>query len=252
MAKWIRGGAPQRVKATESQGDSNTTVVTVRGRWEALKRVDPADYCPVGYAVSNRSLEPFCDGSGQLTVNCVDVSDTSGGEPIRTTYRIDMVEVEYDLAQHPHLKEDADQIIMWLATEESKRIDGNAYKYADKDGELKPVTGKAVKFCAAYMSGIRTFNRYYPVIEKLSTWKKPPGMSVSPNMSVSGNPAFSTAGNFETPPISLTGYAATGWYKSKDSWTQSANRSWQRTEQWTYTPEGSTGDHAWIYTELTP
>lgn len=39
--------------------------------------------------------------------------------------------------------------------------------------------------------------------------------------------------------------------QSKDSWRENGNRTWTRTEQWTYTPEGSSGDHAWIYTAST-
>ena len=40
------------------------------------------------------------------------------------------------------------------------------------------------------------------------------------------------------------------YYKSGDGWTENENTTWQRKEEWTYTPESSSGAHAWIYNQL--
>lgn len=101
------------------------------------------------------------------------------------------------------------------------------------------------------MAGIKTFNRYFPVIEEISTWSNPPGLSRSGKSFTGGTPTFSSdAGTYDDPPISLNGYPSGHWFKSKDSWAENENRTWTRTAQWTYTPESSSGNHAWIYNEL--
>lgn len=187
-----------------------------------------------------------------MTLNCRAYDNPSAADlaPIRTTIEVNMEEVQYDLEDHPSLASVRNTILMWLATDESKRVDGSDYKYTDKNGALKTVSGgNALKFCAAYMAGIKTFNRYYPVITKRSIWKNPPGLTRSGRSFTGGSLPFSAnCGKFDTPPITLSGFAATNYFKSHESWVQNENKTWTRTEAWTYTPEGSSGSHAWIYT----
>lgn len=253
MARLI-AGAPgaQKTGTSITTSDKRSAVVTVEGPIDALKAADPAGYVPAGYTLDTSTVSPNGNGLGKLTINCVRYEDGASFSSLRTTFSIDMQEVQYDLEDHPYLKDERDTILKWLATDEAKRVDGGSYKYMDKDGELQEVTGEpAKKFCAAYMAGIKTFNRYFPVIEKISTWSNPPGLSRSGKSFTGGTPTFSSnAGKFDSPPISLNGYPATNWFKSHDKWVENENKTWNRTEQWTYTPESSSGAHAWIYNEL--
>ena len=246
---------PQVTGEVSHVADKNSTVVTVEGLYSALKSADPEDYVPDGYTLESSTCSPSGNGLGKLTVNCLkyDSGSAESFTPVRTTFRVEMQEVQYDLEDHPHLASARDTILKWLATDESKRVDGDTYKYQDADGNLQPVEDDvAIKFCAAYMAGIKTFNRYFPVVERISVWKNPPGLNQSGRSFTGGSPSFSSnVGKYdEDMPLTLSGFGADNWFKSKDSWVQNENRTWTRTEHWTYTPESSSGDHAWIYTEL--
>ncbi len=115
-----------------------------------------------------------------------------------------------------------------------------------------PITdATAIKFCDAWMHGIKTFNRYFPVVEKISTYKRVPGLSLT-GATITGGTVSSTnfggnIGTWNSPPITLSGFASTGFFKSKYDWTQDAKSSWTLTEQWVWTPDGSTSDYGWIY-----
>lgn len=253
MARLIRGKSGALKTGTAiTTADKRTAVVTVEGPIDALKSANPSDYVPAGYALDTSNVTPNGNGLGKLTVNCVRYEDGSSFSSLRTTFSVDMQEVQYDLEDHPYLSGVRDKILMWLATDEAKRVENGSYKYMDANGELQPLSeDNAVKFCNAYMAGIKTFNRYYPVIEKISYWSNPPGLSRSGKSFTGGTPQFSSnAGRYASPPISLNGYPASNWFKSHDKWTENGNKTWTRTEQWTYTPESSSGNHAWIYNQL--
>jgi len=245
--------APVETKISKETRDREAAVVEAEGRYADLERANPANYCPSGMTVESSQVSSTVDGMGKLTIRCVKYESGLDFSAVRTTFRVTMESVQYDLEDHPYLAgTPRSQIIMWLATDESKRVEGNIYKYEDKNGTLQTVDSLcAQKFCAAYMAGIKTFNRYYPVIEKISVWKNPPGLNRNGRSFTSGSPTFSNnAGRYDAPPISLNGFASTNWFKSGDGWQENADKTWTRTEQWTYTPEGSSGNHDWIYTQL--
>ncbi len=227
--------------------------VVVEGRYSHLLEVVPSAYSPGDtFSFENSHLTANGDGTGRLEIKFHD-SGNSDWASTRTTYRVDMAEVSYELQDHPDLqgKETHLEIESWLAMDPGKRTDENGnYQYLDRNGVLQPVgDAGALKFCAAYDAGIKTFLRFYPVIEKISYWKRPPGMSVDVSTgSASGDPAFTSVGSFETPPLNLNGYNDENWFKSKDSWFQGSDQKWTRTEQWTFTPEGSNSEYGWIYT----
>ena len=249
----LKAGNAKPVKTKESieKSDKEASVVTVEGRYIDLKGEDPNRFVPNGMTLIGSSLNPSGDGFGVLTVRCQKFETSSSFSPVRTTFSIDMNEVQYDLEDHPSLSDVRDDILKWLATDEAKRVSDGNYKYMDEDGELQDVSNEAEKFCKAYMAGIKTFCRFFPVVEKISVYKNPPGMSMSGASFTGGSPDFSNGiGRYDAPPISLNGFPPTNWYKSKDSWRQSENKTWTRTEQWTYTPESSSGTHAWIYNDL--
>ena len=238
-------------------GNTTTAVITVEGLYADLKKADPKVYCPSGYEVDTSDVASTGDGAGVLTVNCVGYYSNAAGatsSAIRTTFYIDMVAVSYPLRGHDHLEDVRHIVSKWLATDESRRVKSNEefyYVETSESGEgqaVKITEEAAIDFCKAYQAGIETYNRYYPIVQKISTWKNPPGLNRNGTSFKSGSPAFSSGmGKFDSPPISLNGYSADGFYKSKDSWQENADKTWNRTEEWTWTPNGSSSPHAWIY-----
>lgn len=262
MSAPVRKAGASGAQVTGSRyevADKRAVTVTLEGTFAelgALTDAAAAAFLPAGYSMERRTLTPDGAGMGRLEVYGVtyDGDGTSqDGAPVRTTFRIDMEEVTYDLIDHPAVCADpADRAACerWLAADPASRSDGEGgWQYPGDDGEPVAIESEAAqRFCAAWMAGIRQFVRYYPVVEKVSVWRNPPGMNRSGRSFTGGSPRFSDAvGTFDTPPLSLGGYPSTNWFKSRDSWTERGDRTWQREERWTYTPDGSGGAHAWIY-----
>lgn len=260
-------GKPGAITGVGAKEDAVTTrTVIVRGPLSALENNVPkqgADHTgcgwvPDGFLVDTATLTSS-DGEGTITLQCVRPGVDGSGTPISPTlitYQIDMVECQMDLITHPTITTNAnalDECIKWLATDEAKRFDGTDYYWEDPDGVLQPVNqAEAINFCAAWLHGIHTYNRYYPVINKESTYTRIPGLtmgSLTNKFSISGGTAAFSAdtGKFSTPDISLTGFAATGFFKSGDGYRTSGKKTWTRTEQWTWTPDGNGSPYAWIY-----
>lgn len=249
-----------------TKADQTTTVVEVEGPYSALEDIVPSkgdtstecEFVPSGMAVESATLSGDGDGGGKISIRCIYVG-TDGGStaaPDRITYTISMGEVVTDLKAHPHFNSANEslrvQIAQWLATDPIERYDPTAqgieYMYRDKNDVLQPVTGNAIDYCKAYMHGIETYMRYFPIVDKVSYWKRPPGLTIV-GLSVTGGTArFSDKiGEWDTPSISLSGYTSGGWFKSGDNWQQPQKGGWTRREQWTYTPDGSSSDFGWIY-----
>ena len=246
--------APFRTSVTKQMADASGATVVIEGPYETLDALTSAQIdalLPAGYTRETATLDPAGEGMGKITVRTVAFDDPAADNlaPVRTTFRISMQEVQYDLEDHPHLAGARDKILKWLATDETVRVDGNNYYWQDPNGDLHQINdAAAIQFIEAYMAGIKTFVRYYPVITKISTWKNPPGVTMSGRSFTSGTPPFSQGiGGFDNPPLTLSGYPSGYWFKSGDEWTNNGDRTWSREEQWTYTPEGSGGSHAWIY-----
>lgn len=236
--------------------DKDSSVVTVEGPVSVLETISDFDsLAPTGMTVENHTLEPNGDGFGRLIVRCVnygsgDVSTT----PTRTTWRITMSEVQTKLQSHPHFDSENNearrQIAKWLATDETKRYDDQgAPQYVDSEGTAHPLTSPATDFCTAYEKGIETYVRHLPVIEKISYYKRLPDVSMIGNSTTTGT-VSQFAGDIDkwnVPGVKLSGYANTGWFKSGDNYEQGKDLIWTRTEQWTWTPDGSGSDTGWIY-----
>ena len=254
---------PVETGQTITQSDRDAVTVVVEGSYGNLKALPDnriVSFVPAGYTFESSQLTSGDHGMGRLEVHAVkyDAPGDNNLAPVRTTFRIEMQEVQYDLEDHPHLADARDTILKWLATDETVRVDGNDYYWQDPNGNKHQIGGAAagalaLKFISAYMAGIKSFVRYYPVISKISVWKNPPGLAMSGRSYTSGTPRFSSGiGGYDDPPISLNGYPSRHWFKSGDGWEQNENRTWTRQEQWTYTPEASNAQdgHAWIYSEL--
>lgn len=236
-------------------GGSNkeSSIVTVEGPVSVLETITDFDsLAPAGMTVESHTLETNGDGFGKLIVRCInygsgDVSTT----PMRTTWRISMQEVQTNLKDHPHFNGEARrQILAWLATEELKRYDSNGNpQYVDGEGTAHPLTAPATDYVTAYEKGIETYVRHFPVLEKINYYKTLPGCTMSENSTTSGTVSQFSADidKWNVPDVKLAGYASTGWFKSGDNYEQGNDLVWVRTQQWTWTPDGSNSDLGWIY-----
>lgn len=262
-------GTPKGVntRVRKSNGDANTIVVTIEGPYSALEDLVPVQgatnsdlsYIPAGCYVQNATLTGDQTGLGEITITCINPGASEGsedtGDVTEITYRVEMVEEQTDLIAHPTIAASETTVsicLKWLATDDKNKINqqGNGYQYDEGDGEtFTPISdSNAIKFCQAWMHGIKTYNRYYPVIEKISICKRVPGLTADGAQITGGTADFSAdIGKWNEPDINLQGYASTGYFKSKDSWQSLANRSWQRTEQWVWTPDGEGSQYGWIY-----
>ena len=254
----------------EQKSDTNTRTVIVRAPLAVLESRVPAKgashaacgWVPENYFVSSARLSSS-DGEGTITLECISPGADSQQAPIAPSliqYQVLMSEVQTDLIAHPDITQNQSTLelcLKWLATEETRRIDDQGdYCWEDVDGSRQKIVGQAaVRFCDAWMHGIKTYNRYFPIIEKQSIYTRIPGLTLggtqnSNPLSVTGGTAtfssFSQIGTFSAPDISLTGYPNTGWFKSGDDY-RSSGKAFTRSEQWTWTPDGSDSEYAWIY-----
>lgn len=260
---YIAGSAdPVTIVARKSVSTNNSVTIEISGAIAAVKALQPAygaghsDFapCPDGYTVASADVVPDGKGGGTLTVTCVAYGEPAGSgfTPTKTVFTIDMIEVQKPLESHPNVVSEIATIKMWLASDPSVQYSGETgFSYTDADGETAEIASgsNAYRFCQAYAAGITSYSEYYPVITKVSIWTTLQGASMSGNSMSGANVSQFSAniGKWSTPPITLNGYASTNWFKNGDRWNQNQDRSYTRTEQWTYTPEGSTGPHGWIY-----
>lgn len=254
---------PLKTVTRKSESTASETIIEISGPYASVAAMQPAygagpsefTPCPAGYTVVNSTITPDGRGGGVLSVRCVNYTnqEVSGSVvAMKTVFSIEMMATVYNLQQHPTLVSAAGIIAMWLASPASVQYSGaTGYSYNDANGEAQAISNDspAHKFCAAYSAGITTFTRYYPVIVKRSTWKSLPGASMSGNSQTGGTISQFSAdiGKWDEPDISLSGYAGTNWFKSGDRWEQNQDQTYARTEQWTYTPDGSDSAHGWIY-----
>jgi hypothetical protein len=247
---------------SESHSDRDSLTITLEGPYSAFPGNIPKQgdtsaqfgYIPANCYVESSKLASDGKGGGTLTVNCIFPGSDSQeypAQPTTVTYRIEMAEEQTDLVAHPALASVVGICLAWQATNDKDKIDSNGdYQYDSGDGNFTPVTDPAaIKFCQAWLHGIKTYNRYFPVVDKISEYKRVPGLSLTGASITSGTAAFSAnIGTWNAPGITLAGYFSPGsFYKSKDSWVQNANKSWTRTEQWVWTPDGQSSPYGWIY-----
>jgi len=117
--------SPFETRIQFDKGDKESCIVEMQGNYEDVKSEDAEAHVPSGYTYETKSVSSMEDGMGKLTIRGIKYNDASTFGALRTTFRVDMLEVQYDLEDHPHLHAARDIILKWLATEESKRVDGN-------------------------------------------------------------------------------------------------------------------------------
>lgn len=253
MRKIAGQNGPYKTGSSTSKADKDSTVVIVEGDLRQLRQQNPDAFCPAGMVVENSNINQTSGGHGKLTIRCInygqgDVSTT----PTRITWRISMAEVQTDLKRHPHFdgNDARGQIEAWLATDIDKRYDDNDNpQYIQADGTPHPITDTAKDYVTAYEKGIENYVRHFPVIEKISYYKTLPGCSMIRNSTTSGKVSKFSANidTWDVPDVTLSGFADTGWFKSGDDYQQGNDLVWTRTEQWTWTPDGSDSETGWIY-----
>lgn len=232
--------------------ERETATVAVEGEWSVISAIsDVSEYVPAGMTVKDRRISGS-GGFAKLEIVCVNYgTDTIETAPTRITWRIDMAEVTLPLQCHPEINSARGECEKWLATSPLDRYDDNGDpQWVDSDGNPHAITDERTKkFIRAYNKGIETYLQFYPVVEKISYYKRLPGGTMSENSTTGGTVSkFSdNLGKWNSPGITLNGYGADGYFKSGDSFVQNPDTMWQRTEQWTWTPEGSSSDVAWIY-----
>lgn len=247
---------PVETGSTTAYGDTPTKVIYVEGPMSLLDAVsDVTDFVPPGFEYDTHRIVPTDPGFGKIEITCKDFTAGAGGSYVtRTTWKIEMACVQTDLKYHPTCVPARDDIERWLATDIGKRYKGGDKtkpQYVDENGNACPISADgAIKYINAYNAGIETYNRYYPVIQKISYLKRLPGASAVEKKIESGHVQEFSAniGKWSVPGVTLNGYANTGWFKSGDGYVEDNNRVWTRTEEWTWSPDGSTDENTgWIY-----
>lgn len=188
-------------------------------------------------------------------------------KPYSSTIEVAMEEVQKALITHPLFKtdgedEDKDKALAEIrGWERYRNISAGATKgygkdmkfyYTEDDTTPKEVEKETAKqYCRAVSSGIETYNIYLPVITRTSLYLRLPGeVTYKADSNIVSGGEIECAeqiGRFCDPPIRVDGLKEGEYFKSKDSYSQAADGSWTRTEQWTYTNDLT---HRWIYDEL--
>lgn len=233
-------------------GDRNGQVIVIQGPYEILKGVSAERYVPTGFSLSNSRLTSDGRGGGRMTLTCEpNENEYLGSTPFKVMYKITMESVTKDLRMHPEVADSSLEIGRWLATDTNKRMSSDGkYQWVDEDDVAHEISenSAAGKFIQAYLLGIESYVTHYPVIEKISHYKSIPGCSTYMGKMTGGNAQFSgDIDKWSSPGISLSGYNADGWFKSGDGYEQDGGKSWIRTEQWTWTPQGRSSELGWIY-----
>lgn len=265
----LEGARPnpfETVQKSYSWSDHQTIDVKLVGDFQALwdRQIKPGMFAQAagldlaaGWCVRTVSLEREDGNVGLLTANCV-YCPTGNMMPYSTTWEVAMEEVQKALITHPRFKDNDTALAQIRGWERYRQISAKAtqtkeggatsYHYTTDGSDEKEVTDPdAIKYCAAVSCGIETYNRYLPVVSKTTSYIRLKGVSYDANSnSVLGGSVDCAdgIGTFDTPSVKVSGVSGGKWFKSKDTYTQAADGSWTRNEQWTYTDDTQ---HSWIY-----
>ena len=250
-------GGVETGASTVRSDDGDSSVVYVEGPLSVLEGISNLSaFVPDGMELVGSRIDPTDPGFGRISITCKDIGDGSAASfgAIHTTWRIDMVEEQTPLQQHPDIPdEDRIEIYRWLATDQMLRFnkDTKAPQWVDENGTPTPVAQPyALKFVACHLRGIETFLRYFPVVQRISTFKRLPGATMNKTSTTGGTVSqFSQdLGTFNAPDLNLAGYDSAGWFASGDNYVQSqGDLKWTRTTEWTWTPYYNDSDINWIY-----
>ena len=243
--------------STVRSDDGDSSVIYVEGPMSVLEAMtDLSSFVPAGMELVGSRIDPTDPGFGRISVTCKDIGDatSAGSQPTHTTWRIDFLERQLPLQQHPDIpNEDRIEIYKWLATDTLKRFSENgAPQWVDENGTATPLGNPyAIKFAKCYLRGVETFVSHVPVVQKISTYKRLPGATMNKTSTTGGTAnqitPWSTLDTFNTPGLTLNGYNDDGWFKSGDNYVQGQDQKWTRTEEWIWTPDYNDEDINWIY-----
>lgn len=244
--------------STVRSDDGDSSVIYVEGPLSVLEGLSELSaFVPDGMELVGSRIDPTDSGFGRMSITCKDIGDGSASSfgATHTTWRIDFLERQLPLQQHPDIpQEDRIEIYKWLATDTLKRFnpDNNDPQWVDESGTATPLAQPyAIKFANCYLRGIETFISHVPVVQKISTYKRLPGATMNKTSTTGGTAnqitPWSTLDTFNTPGLTLNGYDDDGWFKSDDGYVQGQDQKWTRTEEWTWTPDYDDEDISWIY-----
>lgn len=244
--------------STVRSDDGDSSVIYVEGPMSVLEAISsPSSFVPSGMELVGSRIDPTDSGFGRMSVTCKDIGDatSAGSSPTHTTWRIDFLERQLPLQQHPSIPyEDRVEIYKWLATDTLKRFnpDNDAPQWVDENGTATALAQPyAIKFAKCYLRGIETFVSHVPVLQRIQTYKRLPGATMNKTSTTGGTAnaitPWSTLDTFNTPDLKLSGYDNGGWFKSGDGYVQGQDQKWTRTDEWIWTPDYADNDIKWIY-----
>lgn len=284
IGKFDKGTFPTESR-TLQRSDNRTLDVEIVGLYSAMERIvkqkGPGDDASElvaqtelddfsKYRVRTLSLSRSSGDIGTLRATLVYVKDPK--KPYHITYSVDMQEDSRALLTHPRFRRNNDcmqYIRKWNDTAEGKRVkwgktrEEDEFYYFDPDESStapddykykKIEDADAKRYCRAVLAGIERYNVYLPVVTKTSLYlKHPPGAKQDEEThELDGTITFSdTIGKWDHDfDFELEGYEDTekqGWFKTKDSYSQNSDGTWQRSEEWVFSDSKT---HKWIYDEV--
>lgn len=196
------------------------------GKYAALEAIQPqyGDEPLTGYIVESSVLTPRRGLMGELRIQLVEKDISVGTRPLgalKSTFEIDMAQLEKPIMSKPVFSGYAPQIDLWRNASAELR---SQYKYLDADGAEQTLSGEALTAARLILKGTESYLCFYPVVMRTSIYK--------------ARPTPADYGKICTPPITAPG--AWVYLKTSDRIMQQTDRNYVRTEQWTGADEWST------------
>lgn len=275
----IKSGAFETVGRTESWAEQRQMTTSIVGQFkDIVDKVKPGDSMAMHsgwfggnlngqYYVKNLEMASPDGITGELRLTYVKCGQGKT-KPYNVTWDVSMEEVQMRLINHPMIQKHASigTILKWEETRKgwrAKTVDGEfKFYYMDYATDGSSATLNEIKkskspwtyaYCKAVTQGIETYNRYLPVITKVSSYLEIPGAQYNQDHVITGGTIseFSGAseiGHFDAPELKVKGFqdGKDGvWYKNCDKFTTQADGSATRTEGWVFTNDPN---HMWVYT----
>lgn len=231
----------------EDTENATRTRIEYVGPKDVLDRWKPAigdrwgDYTGIVRSVRTE-IAPGTDNKteviGELYVTIEEFySDTDGtqsGVLEEVRYEIDWLMFSRDIKEHPDFRltgsgrykltsEDIVAIEAWQNESDKDKKKEYQYKtdFKKRDSEYATLSTNAQKLAIGLQIGQDSYEDFYPVIRKISTY-------------TGGPPPGSDAGRKDNPPSTAGGPAGYQWRKSADRSMQTGvKKKWDRIEEWT-------------------
>lgn len=230
MATQYKGNTAVR-EAWESgqrtSANSDTIQQIKKGKYADLLGIMPAKGAELitGFEVVTARLVPRRGKMGELTIDLIQKQPPSGvSKPVgslRSTIETDMVQLEKSILTKKGLSDGTPpKVELWRASSADLRA---KFKY-NEDGETYDLDEEAKKFAKLILKGTESYLAFYPVVSRTTIWaaRKDP----------------TNFGTINTPPVTVPGTWV--YLKTADRCSQTSDKTYTQTEQWTGAEEWST------------